>query len=57
MFRRKNESFDDYEKRMNNRADILFTTMKNNDKSSAEGTKKPKNLPLGKLIFDEADFA
>ena len=51
MLQRKNESFDDCQKRMERRADILFPTMKDKNKS-----KILKNLPLGKSIYDEADF-
>ena len=52
MFQKKNESFEDYEKRMMRRADILFPSMKDKE---ADKTKKPKILPLGKSIYDEED--
>jgi len=50
MLKQKNESYDDYVLRMQNRADILFPSMKDKNKA-----KKSKNLPLGKSIYDDDD--
>ena len=50
MLKQKNESYDDYVLRMQNRADILFPSMKDKNK-----TKKQRNLPLGKSIYDDDD--
>ena len=50
MLRQANETYDEFQKRMERRADILFPTMKDKNKS-----KVLKNLPLGKSIYDEDD--
>ena len=54
MFRGKNESYEDYEKRIQRTAEILFPNTPDKPKKFEE-KKSPKILPLGKSIFDEED--
>ena len=56
MFRGKNESYEDYEKRIQRTAEILFPNTPDKPKKFEE-KKSPKILPLGKSIFDEEDKA
>ena len=50
MLKQRNETYDEFERRMSARADILFPSMKDKNK-----VKKSKNLPLGKSIYDDDD--
>ena len=50
MFQRKNETREDYENRIKRTADILFPNTP--DKKKGQEIR-PKNLPLGKSIYDD----